>query len=104
MERIANEFINLAAPNGKLAPNLQRQNMQLYRVLASDLTMIVYNMDDPVIGGYTPDKDRAAPCDQPCDQHAAGNSTGAQESGDSCAVAGDAEHRRLRPRISQRKW
>ena len=56
MERIANEFINLAAPNGKLAPNLQRQNMQLYRVLASDLTMSVYNMDHPVIGGYTPDK------------------------------------------------
>ncbi|HWL72692.1 MAG TPA: ABC transporter substrate-binding protein, partial [Burkholderiaceae bacterium] len=56
MERIANEFINLAAPNGKLAPNLQRQNMQLYRVLASDLTMSVYNMDHPVIGGYAPDK------------------------------------------------
>lgn len=56
MERIANEFINLAAPNGKLAPNLQRQNMQLYRVLASDLTMSIYNMDHPVIGGYTPDK------------------------------------------------
>ena len=56
MERIANEFINLAAPNGKLAPNLQRQNMQLYGVLASDLTMSVYNMDHPVIGGYAPDK------------------------------------------------
>ena len=39
IERIANEFINVAAPNGKLAPNLQRQNMQLYRVLAADLTM-----------------------------------------------------------------
>lgn len=56
LERIANEFINIAAPNGKLAPNLQRQNIQLYRVLAADLTMNVYNMDDPVIGGYTPDR------------------------------------------------
>ncbi len=56
LERIANEFINTAAPNGKLAPNLQRQNIQLYRVLAADLTMNVYNMDDPVIGGYTPDR------------------------------------------------
>jgi ABC-type transport system substrate-binding protein len=56
MERIANEFITIAAPNGKLAPNLQRQGMQLYRVLASDLTMSVYNMDHPVIGGYAPEK------------------------------------------------
>jgi ABC-type transport system substrate-binding protein len=56
IERIANEFINIAAPNGKLAPNLQRQGVHLYRVLASDLTMNVYNMDDPVLGGYTPEK------------------------------------------------
>ncbi|MEO8186292.1 MAG: ABC transporter substrate-binding protein [Burkholderiaceae bacterium] len=56
IERIANEFINIAAPNGKLAPNLQRQGMQLYRVLGSDLTMSVYNMDHPVLGGYTPER------------------------------------------------
>jgi ABC-type transport system substrate-binding protein len=56
MERIANEFINIVAPNGKLAPNLQRQNLQLYRVLAADLTMSIYNMDHPVLGGYTPDR------------------------------------------------
>jgi ABC-type transport system substrate-binding protein len=56
LERLPNEFINTAAPNGKLAPNLQRQNIQLYRVLAADLTMNVYNMDDPVIGGYAPEK------------------------------------------------
>lgn len=56
LERIANEFISIAAPNGKLAPNLQRQGVQLYRVLGSDLTMNVYNMDDPVIGGYTPER------------------------------------------------
>jgi ABC-type transport system substrate-binding protein len=56
IERIANEFINIAAPNGKLAPSLQRQGVQLYRVLASDLTMNVYNMEDPVLGGYTPER------------------------------------------------
>ncbi len=56
MERISNEFINLAAPNGKLAPNLQRQGIQLYRVLGSELTMSVYNMDHPALGGYSPDK------------------------------------------------
>ena len=56
MERIANEFINVAVPNGKLAPNLARQNMQLYRLLGADITMSVYNMDHPVLGGYSPDK------------------------------------------------
>jgi len=56
LERIPNEFINIAVPNGKLAPNLQRQGVKVYRVLGSDLTMNVYNMDDPVLGGYTPDK------------------------------------------------
>lgn len=56
MERISNEFINLAAPNGKLAPNLQRQGIQLYRVLGSEITMSVYNMDHPELGGYAPEK------------------------------------------------
>ncbi len=56
LERIPNEFISIAVPNGKLAPNLQRQGVKVYRVLGSDLTMNVYNMDDPVIGGYTPEK------------------------------------------------
>ena len=56
MERIGNEFINLAAPNGKLAPNLQRQGMRLYRVLGSDITMSIYNMDHPALGGFAPEK------------------------------------------------
>ena len=96
MERIANEFINLAAPNGKLAPNLQRQNMQLYRVLA------VGSDDVRLQHGPSGDrrlhtrKSRVAPCDQSCDQHAAGNPAGAQEPSDSGAVADDAQHHRLR--------
>ena len=94
LERIGNEFINLAALNGKLAPNLQRQGIQLYRVLAADLTMNVYNMDDPVIGGYT-DSDRVASCDQPGNQYATGNSTCAKKSGNPSAGTGHAKHRRL---------
>jgi ABC-type transport system substrate-binding protein len=56
MERVAAEFIPIAVPNGKLAPHLARQHIQLFRTLAADVTMTVYNMDSPVIGGYTPDK------------------------------------------------
>lgn len=50
------DFVNVAAPNGKLAPHLARQDAQLYRVLASDVTLFYFNMEDPVVGGYTPDK------------------------------------------------
>ena len=56
MERLAAEFVPIAVPNGKLAPNLAKQHIQVFRSLASDVTLTVYNMDDPVIGGYTPDK------------------------------------------------
>jgi ABC-type transport system substrate-binding protein len=56
MERLTAEFIPIAVPNGKLAPNLARQNAQLFRTLASDVTMYVYNMEDAVIGGYAPEK------------------------------------------------
>ena len=51
------EFVNVAVPNGKLAPNLARQGMQMYRALASDVGALTYfNMEDPVVGGYTPEK------------------------------------------------
>lgn len=56
MERLPNEFVNVAIPNNRLAPNLARQGVQLYRMLASDVTLTVYNMESPVVGGYTPEK------------------------------------------------
>jgi ABC-type transport system substrate-binding protein len=56
MERLAAEFVPIAVPNGKLAPNLAKEHIQLFRTLAADVTMTVYNMENPVIGGYTPEK------------------------------------------------
>ncbi len=50
------EFVNIAAPGGKIAPNLGREGVRLHRALASDVTLTYFNMEDPVIGGYTPDK------------------------------------------------
>jgi ABC-type transport system substrate-binding protein len=55
-ERLPNEFINIAAPNGTLAPNLARLGVQLYRVPASDVTLTLFSMEDPVVGGYAPEK------------------------------------------------
>lgn len=50
------EFVNQAAPNGKLSANLARQGIQLYRTLNPDSAFMYFNMNDPVVGGYTADK------------------------------------------------
>ena len=48
------EFAGVAAPNGKLAPNLARQGVGLHRVVGSDFTLFYFNMDDPLVGGNAP--------------------------------------------------
>ena len=53
---LPNEFVNIAMPNNRLAPNLARRNVQLLRVPASDITLTVFNMDNPVVGGYTSER------------------------------------------------
>jgi ABC-type transport system substrate-binding protein len=56
LERLPNEFVGQAIPGGKLAPNLAKRGIQKMRVPAADVTLTVYNMEHPVIGGYTPEK------------------------------------------------
>jgi ABC-type transport system substrate-binding protein len=56
LERLPNEYVNIAAPGGKLAPSLARRHVQMGRVLGSDTTFTIFNMKDPVVGGYTPAK------------------------------------------------
>jgi ABC-type transport system substrate-binding protein len=54
IDRVPPEFIDLAMPGGQVAPNLARRGIVGQRVLQPDITMTLYNMDDPVIGGYAP--------------------------------------------------
>jgi ABC-type transport system substrate-binding protein len=56
IERLPEEFINLAAPEGKLSGNLVRRGVKLDRVLASDLYYTYFAMEDAVVGGYSADK------------------------------------------------
>ena len=56
MERVPEEFITQATPGGKLAPNLVKRGMQAVLTLAPDMTMTCFNMEDPVVGGLSPDK------------------------------------------------
>jgi ABC-type transport system substrate-binding protein len=50
------EFANVAAPNGKLAPNLAKRGIQMYTSLVPDRVMVYFNMEDPLVGGYSADK------------------------------------------------
>jgi len=54
--RVPPEFSSQAMPGGKLAPFLAKRGIQGQRPLNADSTLAVFNMDDPVVGGYTPDK------------------------------------------------
>ena len=50
------DFANLAMPNGKIAPNLAKKGIAGQRNVNSDVGISYFNFDDPVVGGYTPDK------------------------------------------------
>jgi ABC-type transport system substrate-binding protein len=50
------EFVDLAVPGGKLAPNLAKRGIVPYRAMNPDVVYAVFNMEDPVVGGYTPEK------------------------------------------------
>ena len=50
------EFITQALPGGQLAPHLAKKGIRAYRTLNSDAAFTYFNMEDPVVGGYTPDK------------------------------------------------
>ena len=51
-----NEFAGFAFPGGKLAPNLARLGMRGQRFVEPDLVYTYFNMEHPVVGGYTPEK------------------------------------------------
>lgn len=56
MERLPNAFAVQVIPNNRLAPNLVKKGIGLERSLASDVTLTFFNMEDPIVGGYTPEK------------------------------------------------
>jgi len=56
LEELPNDFAPLAIPRNHLAPALAKAGMRAVRYSRSDVTFTYFNMEDPVVGGYTPDK------------------------------------------------
>ena len=54
IERVHYDYINLAMPNGKVAPNLAKRGIQGYRQLEPASTFTMFNMESPMVGGYAP--------------------------------------------------
>jgi ABC-type transport system substrate-binding protein len=50
------EFIDKAMPAGHLAPDLARRGIQVTPDDVAWITYTIFNMEDPVVGGYTPAK------------------------------------------------
>lgn len=56
MERLPNAFAYQTIPNNRLAPHLVKKHIDMERVPATDATLTYFNMEHPVVGGYTPEK------------------------------------------------
>ena len=49
-------FINQVLPNGKLALSFAKQGVNVFPELQPELTYDAFNVEDPVIGGYSPER------------------------------------------------
>ena len=54
--RVGYQFVASAMPNGKVAPNLAKQGIQGMRIVEPSIHQVLFNMEDPVVGGYSPEK------------------------------------------------
>jgi ABC-type transport system substrate-binding protein len=56
IERMPPEFVSQAMPNGQVAPNLARKGVQGFRIVNSEVVLTLFNMENPIVGGYSADK------------------------------------------------
>jgi ABC-type transport system substrate-binding protein len=56
IEVVPAEFVLTVAPDGRLSGNLTRRGVQIHRVPAMSVTFTYFGMNDPVVGGYTPER------------------------------------------------
>jgi ABC-type transport system substrate-binding protein len=56
VDEIPVDLADLIVPNGVLAPNLARRGVQMDRTPRASVDMALFNMEHPLVGGYTPEK------------------------------------------------
>ena len=56
IDPVPSDLAKAAVPGGKLAPNLVKKGISAHRMVNSDVGFLYYNMEDPIVGGYTPEK------------------------------------------------
>jgi len=56
VDEVPADFATIAMPNNKLAPNLAKRGIQMVRYPRADISFSYFNMEHPLVGGYTPDK------------------------------------------------
>ncbi|MFY7867643.1 ABC transporter substrate-binding protein [Roseateles sp.] len=56
LDRVPPEFVNVALPKGKLAPNLAQRGLQLFRVMGAESAFTFFNLEDPTLGGYNEER------------------------------------------------
>ena len=56
IEVVPAEFVLTAAPDGELAGDLARRGVQVHRAPALSVLFTYFGMNDPLVGGYTPER------------------------------------------------
>jgi ABC-type transport system substrate-binding protein len=56
LDLMPRDLVSLALAGTRPTPVLLRKHVQVYRVPEIDVTVLAYNMEDPVIGGYEPER------------------------------------------------
>lgn len=49
-------FVNVGMPNRKVAPHLAKRGVRGSMVINPDCALVLFNMEDPLVGGYAPEK------------------------------------------------
>jgi ABC-type transport system substrate-binding protein len=56
LDPVPADMARVAAPNGRLAPFLARKEVKALLTPMSDITLSYFNMQHPLVGGFTPEK------------------------------------------------
>ncbi|MEK8030900.1 ABC transporter substrate-binding protein [Ideonella sp. DXS29W] len=56
IERLPPELTGKVMANGRLLPNLEKRGLHLERMVGVDVSYSYFGMENPVVGGYTPEK------------------------------------------------